>query len=314
MFLCAGSILHGAGTRDLERLGGLLRRMPWTGTLTLFGAVAIAGPAPAQCFASEWLIYLGLLEGGMGNTSGSGLLPLFATAGLALTGALAVLAFVRLVGVALLGQPRSQDAERAHESGPWLIAPLILLAGACAAMSLAANSVVRLFALPARQLAGLPVDASAASAKLWPVVAAAAVLCGALLLAGLVLAVMLRRKRAEAETWGCGYLAPSPRMQYTARSFAEIMAERILPPHWRVRVLARTPTALFAEPGNLSSDSTDPLTRSAYEPFFDRWAKRFSRLRWLQQGILHVYLFYILLIVVAALAWASARRWWWGGA
>jgi len=101
LFLSAGSVLHGAGSRDLERLGGLLRRMPWTGSLTLLGAVAIAGLPPLNAFASEWLIYLGLFRGGMGSGAKSSLLLLFVSAGLATMGVLAALCFVRLVGVGL---------------------------------------------------------------------------------------------------------------------------------------------------------------------------------------------------------------------
>jgi hypothetical protein len=63
----------------------------------------------------------------------------------------------------------------------------------------------------------------------------------------------------------------------------------------------------------VSADEIDPLTRSGYQPFFDRWASQIARLRWLQRGILHLYIFYILVAVVAALAWASARRWWLAG-
>jgi hypothetical protein len=139
-----------------------------------------------------------------------------------------------------------------------------------------------------------------------------AALCALVLLAALLLWARTRRA-ARAETWGCGYLAPSPRMQYTGRSFAELMAERLLPRAFRARTTARPPAALFAEPSTLSADRTDPLTRAAYQPFFDRWAHRLGRLRWLQQGLLHLYLLYILLFVVAALGWASLRRWWLGG-
>jgi len=102
-------------------------------------------------------------------------------------------------------------------------------------------------------------------------------------------------------------------MQYTGRSFAEIMAEHLVPPMLRTRVTGRAPRALFAEPSRLSSDSTDPLTRSVYEPFLDKWAKRFARLRWLQQGSLHIYLLYILAAVTSVLAWTSLRQWWRSG-
>ena len=122
-----------------------------------------------------------------------------------------------------------------------------------------------------------------------------------------------RKRRTADGTWGCGYLAPTARMQYTGRSFAEIMAEQLLPPMFRARVAVKAPRALFAEPTRISSDSTDPVTRSVYEPLLDTWAKRFARLRWLQQGSLHIYLVYILAAVTFALAWTSLRRLWGAG-
>jgi len=314
LFLSAGSVLHGAGSKDLERLGGLLRRMPWTGSLTLLGAVAIAGLPPLNAFASEWLIYLGLFQGGMGAGARSSLLLLFVSAGLATMGVLAVLCFVRLVGIGLLGQPRSPSAQHAHESPRWMLAPMVILAGAAVAISLAAVPMVSMLAAPARQIAGPSIDVGMAAAQLRPIGLLSAAVWAALAAGAGVLWMVIRKRRATDDTWGCGYLAPTARMQYTGGSFAEILAEHLLPPALRARVSVRRPTTLFAEPTRLSADRTDPLTRAAYEPFFERWSRRFSRLRWLQQGILHVYLFYILVVVVAALAWASARRWWWGGA
>jgi hydrogenase-4 component B len=321
LFLCAGSVLAGAGSRDLERLGGVLRRMPWTGTLMILAAVAIAGLPPLNAFASEWLIYLGLLGGGMEASSGAGLLLWFVSAGLALMGALAALCFVRLIGVGFLGRPRSGPAAEARESGVWMLVPMAVLGVALAAMSAGATRLVSFLARPARQLLGAAADTGpgVAAAQLRPIAAASMALCGALLGAAVALALMLRRsrsggRRAADDTWGCGYLAPTARMQYTGASFAEILVVRLMPSFLRARISSHRPTSLLAEPGSFSLDGTDPLTRSTYEPLFDRWARRFARLRWLQQGVLHAYLGYILVVVVAALAWASARRWWWGGA
>ena len=100
-------------------------------------------------------------------------------------------------------------------------------------------------------------------------------------------------------------------MQYTARSFSQMLSERVLPQSLAPRLEIERPAGLFPAPGRLTSDCSDPLTRGVYEPFFDRWARRFQRLRWLQQGDLHAYLLYILFVVIAALGWSSVR--WWRG-
>ena len=126
---------------------------------------------------------------------------------------------------------------------------------------------------------------------------------------GAALAWRVRRRAAARPTWDCGYAAPTARMHYTAASFAQIATKELLPSALTPRVTVERPRGLFPRPAAFRSDAADPLTRSFYEPFFTRWADRFAGLRWLQQGVLHAYLFYILAIVVGGLAWASVHAW-----
>jgi formate hydrogenlyase subunit 3/multisubunit Na+/H+ antiporter MnhD subunit len=312
MFLGSGSVLHGAGSKDLERLGGLLRRMPRTGTSMIVGSVAIAGLPPLNGFASEWLVYMGLLGGGLELGSGAGLLLFLVTAVLATIGVLATFCFVRLVGICLLGQPRSEPAAHAHESPLGMVAPLALLALACVAMALFARHLVPMLGRVAGEVIGAPLDVAPAASRLGGIATIGIAVWIAIGAGAVVLAVLLRGRRAADDTWGCGYVAPTARMQYTGRSFTEIMGEYLLPPVFRARVAVKAPRGIFAEPTRISSDSTDPVTRSIYEPFFATWAKRFARLRWVQQGSLHVYIVYILAAVTSALAWTSLRRLWGG--
>jgi hypothetical protein len=123
-----------------------------------------------------------------------------------------------------------------------------------------------------------------------------------------LLRVVRGRARAESATWGCGYAAPTARMQYTGRSFAQLYGE-LLPRSLRARVDVVRPEGLFPAPGRLASRSDDPVTGGVYEPVLERAADRFARLRFLQQGLLHVYVLYILVAVVAGLAWASLGGW-----
>lgn len=107
-----------------------------------------------------------------------------------------------------------------------------------------------------------------------------------------------------------GYAAPTSRMQYTSRSFAELMGERFLPRAIRPRVSITPPVGLFPGRSALSSTCVDPMTRSVYEPLVARSGDRFARLRWLQQGMLHAYLLYIVVAAIGLLAWSSLRSWW----
>lgn len=132
----------------------------------------------------------------------------------------------------------------------------------------------------------------------------------ALLLGFALFGALLRRRRPERnETWGCGYAAPTPRMQYTARSFSDL-GQSFLPRSLRPRVTRSRPDQPFPAPVQLSTDCRDPFTRAAYEPFLDRWARRFARLRWVQQGLLHLYVLYILVTVIVALTVVAIEARW----
>ena len=307
LFLGAGSIVHGAGTKDLERLGGLLRRMPWTGRALLLGAVAIAALPPLNGFTGEWLLYRALARVGLEGGSSSALAAIACAAALAFVGGLAVLCFVRLVGVALLGAPRSEGAARANESAPSMTVPMAVLAATCVAAALAAPVLVSIQASLLRELGSAgPAEIAAAAGFLSPVVIASAVLLTGI---GAVLALLVRRVgRAEIdETWGCGYAAPTSRMQYTGRAFSELLSARVLPRWVRDLVRAEAPAGTFPTSASFASENADPFTRGAYEPFLLRWGNRFARLRFLQQGNVHIYIVYILATAIIALAWVAAR-------
>jgi hydrogenase-4 component B len=310
LFLGAGGLVHASGTRDLERMGGLLRRLPRTGIAITIAAVAIAGLPPLAGFASEWLIYRGLLDGGVVATDGAGPLlgMLFAIAVLAAVGVLAALCFVRIVGIALLGHPRSEAAAIAHEPAAGMVAPMLVLAAGVVAMPFAAPRLVAALAPVVSQVAGtaLPTEAAADAAvtvawlslALWAAFAAGA----------LATRRLAARPRAD-DTWGCGYAAPTPRMQYTSSSFGAALLA-LLPRALRARTVVRRDAVAFPGAGELMSDRGDPFTRSAYEPLFERLGKRFAQLRWMQQGVTHLYVLYIVVTVVGMLAAVAIHDWW----
>jgi hydrogenase-4 component B len=310
MFFAAGSVLHGAGGRDMERLGGLLKRMPWTGAAMIVGAVAIAALPPLNGFAGKWLTYLGLMECALTPAPDHGLVALTLVGFLALVGGLSAVTFVRLCGITLLGTPRGEAARDAHESSWWMLGPMVILAFGCLAAGLFPDRVAGLLTTARDQIWVAPpgaTDAEASLARLgafnaWVVVALGAA-AGAL--------ALLTRRAAAGPTWGCGYAAPSPRMQYTGRSFAEMLAGRVFPRPFRPKIHRKPVEGLFPSLSAFTSECDDPVRAKVYDPFFARWADRFLRLRVLQHGKVHVYLLYILATVVAALAWATVRTWTW---
>jgi formate hydrogenlyase subunit 3/multisubunit Na+/H+ antiporter MnhD subunit len=316
MFLAAGSVLHGTGTKDMEKLGGLIKRMPWTGGAMMIGAVAIAALPPSNGFVSKWLIYLSVMKSGFATNDGRGLTAPLAVGLLALIGGLASIAFVRLTGIVLLGSPRSEAAGHAHESSTWMLGPMALLVFLCLTVAVVPERVAGLMAGVLDQVLGsdaghVLLDLESSQAPLHIVGSINALTLMAFGAVALGFSVLLRKSApAQGSTWGCGYVKPTVRIQYTGRSFAEMIAEHLLPRFLRFRTNRQAPRGVFPSQSDFRSECPDPFSEKVYEPFLHRWAERFSRLRILQQGMIHVYLVYIMFMVVLALAWVSLRGWW----
>lgn len=316
MFFAAGSVLHGTGTKDMEKLGGLMKRMPWTGSILMVGAVAIAALPPLNGFVGKWLMYLSLLKCGFSTGNNHGLTALFAVGVLASIGGLGAITFVRLTGIVLLGSPRSEAAQHAHESSPWMVGPMLVLLSLCVVAALVPQTVAN---LPTKVLSqildrrAVPIleELESSDAPLYILGNLNAWTLTALGFVALILAILWRRSPCEeGSTWGCGYVRPTARIQYTGRSFAELFAEHLLPRFLRPHTTRHAPQGLFPTSGDFDSTCSDPISAKVYEPFFRRWAERFARLRILQQGQVHAYLLYIVLTVVFALTWVSLRMWW----
>ena len=149
LFLSAGSVQVATGSRDLDRLGGLLRRMPQTGALFLVAAAAISALPPLNGFIGEWLLFQSLLHGAaIGSTAGDIAIPL-AVAALALTAGLTVVAFVKAVGIGFLGRPRSESADDATEVPGTMRLAVGLLVAVCVVLG-----VVPTLDLPGRRASG----------------------------------------------------------------------------------------------------------------------------------------------------------------
>ncbi len=310
MFFGAGSIFHATGTRDLDRMGGLLHRMPVTSSFLVVGSLAIAALPPFNGFVSEWLIYLGLLQAGGGLQGGMALLPLFIAAVLALTGGVAVIVFTRLVGIALLGSPRDEQAACAHEQRWRMTLPMALLLFLCLGIGLFPGAGLSLLTLPAAALVG---DAGSSLPPLMvaPVGRAALLLILLLLLLRQGLDLLRRRRPVSTgATWGCGFPFPSARISYTAEGYAELTQTHLLPRWFKPSVSGGTPSGLFPAGVSLCQGQPHPFYLKLFLPLFEGIATRLQRLRWMQQGRLHVYLLYIFVSCAVLLVWSVlSPRW-----
>jgi hydrogenase-4 component B len=303
LFLAAGSVLHATGTRQIDRLGGLLKPMPRTGVGFLVGAVAICGLPPLNGFISELLIYLGLLRA---TNAAPGALPLafaLSAVALALIGALALACFVKVSGAVFLGQPRSHVAERAHEAGVTMTIPMGVLAMFCAFIgtgSLLVTPVVD--RATAAWVPGLALPPTATVAPLLAVTILGGVLVAILLGVGGWLRLRTRRAPAQVGTWDCGYAAPTARMQYTSSSFAQTLVGMF---GWALRPRAHQvgTHGAFPRAGAFHSHVPDAVLDQLLLPAGHAIGRGLRWFRWVQRGSVHAYLVYILGTLVLLLLW-----------
>ncbi len=330
LFFGAGSVVHSTGSRDIEQMGGLARRMPATALLFLIGSIAICGLPPFNGFVSELLVYLGLVRAAVAPAAAaaaSGVVAVSAGATvawvalaapvLAATGALAVACFVKVVGIVFLGTPRSAAAGEAHESPTPMLVPMAVLAAACALLGVAPGLVApaleratTVWSGPA--IPGVGGPGAQSLAQLVPFGWLSAGALALVALAGLLLAAVLpvcrrgRRRQPELPTWDCGFAADaatSPRVQYTGSSFAGWITASFawaLRPHERLPKIDR----LFPAPTSFGSHVEDTVLDRLLQPAGRRTLAAAAWFRSLPQGQLQRYIVYILAVLVPLLVWA----------
>jgi hydrogenase-4 component B len=301
-------VLHATGEREMSRLGGLWRAMPWTAGLFALGAAAISGLPPLNGFVSEWLVYLGLFET-VGSRGDVAFAAIAAVVFLAMTGAMALACFIKVCGVVFLGAPRSDAAARAHECGPLMRWPMFALACACAAIGLAPvifwPAIARAASTWNPAWGSLDAPTSLSSIGASNIILALAAVVAAAFVWRRVRQNGLRR----APTWDCGYRAPTARMQYTAGSFAATITEWfawILRPqrHWAPLKKTFPFRASFAE------HTPEIVLERMVEPMGAITLQMAAVARRLQHGRVQAYLFYIVfgIAALAAVAFSGGGR------
>ncbi len=310
LFLGAGAVHHATGTREIDHLGALSRKMPATAALFLVGATAISGLPPLNGFASEWLVYMGAMRATLGPTDSTLQLTLVAVPTLALVGGLAAACFAKVFGAVFLGHPRSDHAAHAHEPPGSMLAPMGLLAAVSAAIGLAPAALLPPLAAAAGEWARLPPDLveDLVSSSL-DQVARISVVAAALLLTVAAL-YLWRRARLPAPqplapTWGCGFLRPTPRMQYTGSSFADTLVLRF---GWvfypRTRIVL--PNGPFPKHASFDSSVPDTVLDVAIVPACGRGTRAAERLRAHFIGRVQFQALLVVLGLLTLLAWYAA--------
>lgn len=306
LFFGSGSIVHATGTRDIDKLGGLAKRMPWTAALFVVGAVAICGLPPLNGFVSELLIYLGLFRTVMAG-GGPAIVGAIGAPALAAIGALALACFVKAFGTVFLGERRCASLPEAREAPFSMLFPMSLIAAFCALIGMAPSLVGPALDAATSSLAVLPLPPGAGIASIAPLEAVGLLgLALVVLVAALSLPTALKsRGKSRVLTWDCGYASPSARMQYTASSFAQpivsLFGFLLHPRVHRPRI-----EGAFPAPSAMESHSEDGTLDGVILPASRRLKERLGWFKRFQQGLAQEYVLYIaiaaIVLLVASLA------------
>lgn len=306
LFLSAGSVIRSTGTGEIDEMGGLLKHLPFTGHLFLIGSLSICGLPLFNGFISEWLVYKALFDGVIHFNKGGIILSALSLVSLALIGGLALACFAKAFSVIFLGKNRSRWPVVYRENSWRMWAPMMGLAAICVWIGLFPKTMVTFSLGGAYFLTSVSNAPAGIETLVQPMLSIIKVLYVFLLIASVLFLfrkfLSLRVSERQSETWACGYASPSPRMQYTASSFAEPLL-RFFKSWVFFKVHSLRPSKYFPTELELSSKVTDGPEHYFFRPAYTA-LRKFSKMSLkLQSGHIPQYLFYILLAVVALLLW-----------
>jgi hydrogenase-4 component B len=317
LFFSAGAVLNATGERNMDRLGGLIHRMPKTAIAFLVGCAAIAALPPLNGFVSEWLTFQAILVSPQISQWGPRFLIPAVGALLALSAALAAACFVKAYGITFLGRPRTPAAETAHEIDGFSLAAMFMLAALCVVLGVMPGAVVELISPVVQGLVGARVPAQSYMpwSSLVPIAESRSSYNGLIVLvfitlSGAVTAVFIHRFATRATRrsaiWDCGYPDPASTTQYGGSSFAMPIRRVFGATVFDVRETVDMPRPGDVRASRYHVKVFDPLWRHGYGPLA-RWVLRTTAtLNQLQFLTIRSYLtlvfvtLILLLLVVAA--------------
>lgn len=312
LFLCAGSVYKATGTRDIEKLGGLIKTMPHTAAYFFIGALAASALPPLNGFVGEWLTLQAFFMGASALTGGSRLFLGICAGALALTGGLAAGSFVRAFGITFLAKGRSHHAERAVEVPFSMRAGMFFLALFAILFGLGASVIIKVLAKVAGYTSGIDTGGMVFSLNNFGVLsvqqgkgaslsmpALALTLC-ALAAAGFIAYSLARKDKAVTyKTWDCGYYTLDSRNEYTATAFSKpfrIVFGFFLRPYRKTEKIRES--FYHVRSFTYETRTTKVFIKYIYDPLLALVLKSAAIMRKLQPGSIHLYLSYIFATVL----------------
>ena len=312
LFFGAGAVLSATGERDMERLGGLIHRLPITAFAFLVGSAAISALPPLNGFASEWLTFQAVLVSPQLPDWGLKLLVPAVGAMLALSAALAAACFVKAFGVTFLGRPRSSEAAGAREVDAFSLAAMLVQVALCVLAGVFPGVVLDALRPIAERFVGgtMPLQASQSWFTVVPIADTRSSYNGLLLLTFIVVAAGLvamfihrfaTRALRRAPAWDCGYPEPSPATQYTAASFAQPIRRVFGTLLFSARERVDMPAPGDARPASIVVSIVDPVWQMFYAPIAAAIERVTDKLDAVQRLSIRQYLGIVFLTLVGLL-------------
>lgn len=312
LFCGAGAVLSATGERDLEKLGGLIHRMPHTAFAFLIGCTAIAALPPLNGFVSEWLTFQAILLSPALSSWGLKLMVPAVGALLALSAALAGACFVRVFGIAFLSRPRSDAARDAVETDRCSLAAMYALAALCLIGGILPGLFIDALAPVAQMLTQgrMPVQTGVAWLSIVPVAESRSSYNGLLVFvfmtaSGMAAAFAIHRLASDrirrGAAWDCGYPDPSPLNQYSADSLAQPIRRVFGTLVFRAREIGEMPAPGSTAPAQLTVTLRDPIWDTLYAPIASLVEYASDRLNVLQFLTIRRYLTLVFIVLVLLL-------------
>jgi hydrogenase-4 component B len=316
LFFASGAVLTATGERDMEKLGGLIHRMPQTALLFLVGCAAISALPPLNGFVSEWLTFQAILLRPDLPQWGLKIAVPAAGAMLALSAALAAACFVKAFGISFLGRPRGAAAAAAQEVDRCSLAAMGLLAALCLLAGVFPGAVIDALSPAVASLshARMPAQLAMAWLSIVPTEAGRSAYNGLLIfvfiaatawLAAVVVHRVASRALRRGPAWDCGFPDPRPVTQYTAASFAQPIRRVFGAVVFRARDHVIMPPPGDLAPARISKTLRDPVWDALYAPISGIIGRATSVLNNLQFLTIRRYLslvFGVLIVLLLALA------------
>ncbi len=311
LFMSAGCVMHATGSKNIEHMGGLAKRMPYTALFTLIGSMALSSMPFTSGLVGEWLTLQSFITfAQQAGTPELRLLVVFAFIVLGLTGATALGCFVRMYGVAFLGRPRTGIVEKAHEmpffmlAGLGLEAVLIILVGVMP--DFLVNIMQQVVSGRGMTLMGNPLGIMWGGSGHYALYSPALIFIVFAVIGVFMVAAVYRSSTFQTRevTWNCG-TEPTSRQQYSATGFSKPLRrafDGILNPKRRTTYL-RKEHAYFGRKLHYELSIPDMFNDKLYKPLQQRMINYSSAFHKIQEGSVSIYIGYTMVAMIVVLIW-----------